>query len=127
MATPDASSSDGAILLVEDHADSLYLLATLLRRTGYTVHEATCCADALAKIEQATPRLLVSDLALPDCTGHELLRQMRQHHPTLRALALSAHTGEAHQLAAREAGFDLFMPKPFRFDELLAAIQALMN
>jgi DNA-binding response OmpR family regulator len=72
-------------------------------------------------------RLVVADIDLPDCSGIELLRRLRSGAPHLRALALSAHTTEPHQLAARDAGFEHFLPKPFKFDILLHTIEQLMN
>ena len=117
----------GAILLVEDHPDSLYLLARLLRRSGYIVHEAATCADAITLAGREPISIVVVDIDLPDCSGLELLPRLRVGSPHLRGLALSAHTTEPHQFAALEAGYEHFLPKPFKFGILLDTIELLMN
>jgi CheY-like chemotaxis protein len=113
--------------VVEDHRDSLDLLARLLRGSGFSVHEAGSCAQALHVLEHARCRVLVADIELPDCSGLDLLRTIWSRRFPIRAIALSAHTGHDTREAAHAAGFEHFVAKPFRFDELLTAVRALMN
>jgi DNA-binding NtrC family response regulator len=115
------------VLIVEDHADTLRLLSRLLRLHGYAVHEAATCADALAVMEREHCGLLVSDVSLPDCSGLELMRELRQRDPEVRGLAVSGHTGPEHAKAARDAGFERYVAKPVKFDDLLHLIRGMAN
>ena len=115
------------VLVVEDHPDSRRLLSRLLRMQGYVVFEAATCADALTLQERERCRLIVSDISLPDCSGLELMREVRQRQSAVRGLAVSGHTDPSDAKSAREAGFDRLVPKPFKFDDLLKHVRDLMN
>jgi PAS domain S-box-containing protein len=109
------------ILLVEDHADTATSLAELLRDEGYQVETATTAAAALA-VDLEKVDLVVSDLGLPDASGHDLMRELRTRRP-LPAIALSGYGTEADKRASEAAGFDVHLTKPVDWSELLAAIE----
>lgn len=115
------------VLLVEDHADTLRLMSRLLRRQGYAVHEATSCEQALEVAERERCKVLVSDVELPDCTGLELMRELRARRTGIRGVAVSGHTGPDHVRQAKAAGFERHVAKPFKFDELVKLIDELLN
>jgi CheY-like chemotaxis protein len=122
-----AAPRNPCVLLVEDHPDTLRLMSRLLRRQGYAVHEATNCAEALAVAEREGCRVLVSDVELPDCTGLDLMRELRARNANVRGVAVSGHTGPERVRAARDAGFERHVAKPFKFDELLKLIDDMLN
>ena len=119
------------ILIVEDHADSALMLTRLLKRAGYLVQTAGRVEEALqlAKAAQAdgTPfDLVLSDLGLPDATGYDLMRKLRQNHQ-LHGVALSGY-GQADDVRrAKEAGFSHHLTKPIDFDRLKSVIQDLLS
>lgn len=123
--------SNHRILIVEDHADSAAMLARLLKRAGHEVYTACKVAEALeiAQSEEIAGRpfhLVVSDLGLPDATGYELMKKLRENH-RLPGIALSGY-GQADDVRqALEAGFSHHLTKPIDFDKLKAAICELLD
>jgi len=110
---------------VEDHADTAASLSELLASEGYQVQTAETAASALAvDLEQVD--LVVSDVGLPDRTGHELMRELRQRR-RLPAIALSGYGTEADVRASEEAGFNLHLTKPIEWPALLAAIERVAS
>jgi two-component system CheB/CheR fusion protein len=113
------------ILLVEDHGDTVKIMKRLLERQGYKVRTAADVASALEVASSADIDLLVSDLGLPDGSGLDLMRQLRQRQPTLKAIALSGYGMEADLEHSREAGFAEHLTKPIEIDTLLEAVDRL--
>lgn len=112
------------ILLVEDHEHSAKAIARLLGRAGYEVRVVGSVKSALAAAEAAPFDLLVSDLGLPDGSGNDLMRQLRERHK-LRGIALSGFGMEEDIARSREAGFEAHLVKPVRVQQLLAIIRDL--
>lgn len=110
------------VLLVEDHADTAFVLARLLEKLGYTVDTAHSAAEARAKFGTGSPDVLIIDLLLPDGTGTDLLKELRARRP-IRAIAFSALGMEADIQRSRAAGFDAHLTKPATVIELDAAIR----
>ncbi|MEN3942675.1 ATP-binding protein [Prosthecobacter sp. SYSU 5D2] len=118
---PQASTR---ILLVEDHEDSAQQMARLLRRAGHQVTCATTLAEGLEKGLAGGFDLLISDLGLPDGSGHELMEQLAARRP-LPAIALSGYGMEEDIKKSLVAGFARHLTKPVNWPELKAAIQTL--
>ncbi len=110
------------VLLVEDHVDSARVLVRLLRRLGYRVTHAKDVATALQAARQEGFDLLISDLGLPDGTGHDLMRQLSAEMPTL-GIALSGYGMEVDIQRSREAGFAEHLTKPVNVEQLQSAIE----
>lgn len=112
------------ILLVDDHPDTSRSLAMLLRRRGYEVTIADSVASAL-EMGLASPfDLLVSDIGLPDGTGHDVIQNLRKKGP-VKGIALSGFGMEEDIRRSLEAGFDEHLIKPVNFTRLQEAIQRL--
>ncbi len=109
------------LLLVDDHRDTLRLLSQLLKRSGHDVATAATVAEALAVASRRVFDLVVSDLGLPDASGLDLMRSLRDQYP-MRGIALSGYGAAEDVAASREAGFDLHLIKPVDFTRLLEAI-----
>ncbi len=110
------------ILLVEDHADTAKLMARLLAADGHQVTRADCVEAALAAAWCGRFDLLISDLGLPDGTGHDLLRQLAALGKPITAIALSGYGAAADLQKSREAGFVEHLVKPLDFSALHAAL-----
>ncbi len=112
------------ILLVEDNEDTLRFLATMLHRRGHDVVTAGTLAEARAAL--ASPGgsfdLLLSDIELPDGTGLELIRDLRDR-GGLPGIAMSGFGAEEDQQLSRSAGFLEHLIKPIDCARLEAAIQ----
>ncbi len=112
------------ILLVEDHADTLQILARLLRRWGYDVHTASTVQAALQLARQKPFDVLISDLALPDGSGREIMAEVKARYG-MRGIALSGYGTEADVEKSRAAGFGDHFVKPINFPELRACLDRL--
>lgn len=116
------------VLVVEDDADSLALIADVLRRHGAEVRATARGDDALALLGRERFDALVSDIGLPDIDGHELLRRARAAPAEpghLPALALTAYAEVDDIARARHAGFERHLAKPFSPDRLVAVVADL--
>ncbi len=122
--TQEAAPSDRKlhILLVEDHADTARILSRLLKREGYEVDVAFDMETALATAEKSKFDLLVSDLGLPDGSGLELMRRLRQRDRTIRGIAISGYGQQKDIEQSSEAGFIEHVTKPVDIDQLTAAV-----
>lgn len=114
------------ILLVDDHVDTLRGLTRLLERRGYEVTPAPTAAQALAEAERQEFDLLISDLGLPDASGHDLVRLLNARKP-IPAIALSGYGMENDRTDSKDAGFSTHITKPVDFEQLIGAIQALLD
>lgn len=111
------------ILLVEDHEDTLRVMAKLLRAWGYDVRTATTARAALAAASAEPFDVLISDLRLPDASGLELMRTLGALRP-IRGIAITGAASEHDVERSREAGFALHFAKPVDFEELRKALEA---
>lgn len=108
------------VLIVDDVADNLFLLQTILESEGYIVETALNGKAALDKIEQTAPDLVLLDIMMPGLNGYEVTRQVRQNErfASLPIVLLTAHD-EYFQRPYREVGANDLIRKPIDFDELL--------
>jgi len=116
------------ILLVDDHDESLFVLARLLEKCGHQVTTAQDYASAVAAATGAAQGfdLLISDVGLPDRSGLELMQEMRASHG-LKGIALSGFTEQLDARASEGAGFSRHLNKPVVFAELVTAIKDVVG
>ena len=110
------------LIVVEDHAETAEGLKRFLNAVGYQVFVATDLASALSLASTVEFDLLLSDLALPDGNGWELLKRLSAERH-IRAIAFSAHNSPADLQRSAEAGFIEHLPKPLSPEKLCAAIE----
>ena len=108
------------VLVVDDNADHLELLADLLRVRGYEVVQARDASEALRLISEHKPHACVIDIGLPDIDGYELARQLRAipEGRDSRLVGVTGYGAKADSQAFEEAGFDHYFPKPTNIEEL---------
>jgi PAS domain S-box-containing protein len=114
------------VLLVEDHPDTRRGFTLLLRRLGCRVIATATAHEALAAARDAAYDLVISDLGLPDASGLELVRQLKQLRPT-PAIALSGYGTENDHAHSAAAGFDAHLVKPVRFELLVETIRRVLR
>ena len=110
------------VLVVEDHEPTLMVMSKLLRGLGHQVTSATTVATAAAAARQNGFDLIISDLGLPDGSGLDVMRQVRERYAG-RAIALTGYGMESDIAASREAGFAEHLTKPVDMAALEAAIR----
>ncbi len=118
----DAPARPVRLLLVEDHADTARMLTRLLRLDGAEVRWAGSLSAALELAATEPFDIVVSDLGLPDGSGHDLMRQLRRDGP-LVGIALSGYGMEDDLRHSREAGFVEHLVKPVSMPQLREAIR----
>ena len=114
------------ILVVDDEEQIRRALKSILSTRGYTLEMAATAKEALLKAIDAPPDLVVLDLALPDCSGIEVCRELRTW-MSAPILVLSVRANEADKIEALDEGADDYLTKPFSAGELLARIRALLR
>jgi CheY-like chemotaxis protein len=129
-AAPQKEKLSGVtVLVVEDDPDMRLLTKMLLARAEASVATVRTAGEALAKLREFRPRVLVSDLNLPDQDGITLIQRIRALPVDLGgqtpALALSGHSDAAHRRAALAAGYQSYLTKPAPPWQLLDAVAAL--
>ena len=120
------SAANCHVLLVDDHDESLVVLAKLLRRCSYEVHTARTFAEAMEVARRQRFDLLIADVGLPDRSGLELLQEVRELYP-VKGIALSGYTEERDVRASHTAGFVKHLNKPVLFPTLLESIQEVVG
>ncbi len=124
---PAAASADPAppltILLVEDHEATRHVLKQLLVRRNYRVHTAGNLAEARALAHTEKFDLLISDIGLPDGTGHDLMKELRDTQG-LQGIALSGYGMEEDLTRSKTSGFLTHLIKPISIQSLEAALTA---
>lgn len=117
------------VLIVDDRLENRYILMGLLSPIGFEVLEAQNGQDALEKVQNFKPDLIMTDLAMPVMDGFELTRRIRKKNELKDTpiIATSASVFENDQHQSLGVGCDAFLPKPIREHELLEQIQTLLN
>ena len=115
------------VLLVEDDAMIGRSLDHALTRAGMAVDWVQSCADCAAAIHGNEYGLLLLDLGLPDGSGLEILRTLRQHNAATPVVIITAKDDVASRVAGLDGGADDYLIKPFDFDELNARIRAVIR
>jgi PAS domain S-box-containing protein len=119
------------VLAVDDDADALSLVATVLDAAGAQVTTAQSADEALGHLDMNPPSILVADLGMPRVDGFQLLEQVRRHrNPVVRrmpAAALTAYARSDDRVKALRAGFHIHLAKPIDPTELVSTIAALVK
>jgi two-component system KDP operon response regulator KdpE len=114
------------VLVVDDERQILRALKVILREAGYEVAEAMSVEEALDRAAVRPPDAAIVDLMLPDGSGIELCRRLREW-TTMPILVLSAIGEEEAKVEALEAGADDYVTKPFGTRELVARLGAALR
>jgi len=116
------------ILLVEDEEKVSRFIERGLKAERFVIDVAGDGKTALYQLEQFSYELVILDLNLPDISGHEVLRFIRQEgRPLIPVLILTARDGIADKVKNFEVGADDYLTKPFSFTELVLRIKALLR
>jgi CheY-like chemotaxis protein len=114
------------VVVADDYPETAKIACMLLTHLGHDCRAASTGAEALALIAASVPHLAILDIGMPDITGYELARQLRDAHGT--AIYLVAMTGWGQpddQARAIDAGFDRFLLKPIDAVSISNLIQSV--
>lgn len=114
------------VLIVDDEPQIRRLLTVSLEASAYRVMSAVSGQEGLVLAAQHRPALVILDLGLPDLSGQEVLRRLREW-SNAPVLVLSVQDDEKGKVAALDAGADDYVTKPFNTDELLARLRVALR
>ena len=117
------------LLVVDDEPNLLRAVAAALRAEGYEVVTARNGREALVRVAESVPDLVISDIRMPGMDGYQLAGQLRASSRTaiVPIIFLTAKDETADRVAGFRSGVDAYITKPFEPDELLAVIQNIIN
>lgn len=115
------------LLVVDDHRDIRELLARYLRDQGMRVTLAANGEELRRLMKDTAPDLVVLDIMMPGEDGLSLCRFLREHHPALPVILLTALGEDTDRIIGLEIGADDYLTKPFNPRELLARIKAVLR
>lgn len=117
------------ILIVEDKATSRELLRTVLEQQGYSVVEASDGDEALRRLNETIPDLVLLDLQIPIRNGYDVLHAIREdsRRANLPVVALTASAMQGDREKALAAGFTGYIAKPVSLSQLRAEVSRLLG
>lgn len=118
-------SAPRRILLVDDDARVLNTVRQLLVRLGHDVICAGGGAEAMAKLQSEPVDLVMLDLSMPEMTGWQVLKNIREQHSDLKIIVCSGYSHDAAEMVASEVPADAFLDKPFQLEQLSVALESL--
>jgi two-component system, OmpR family, response regulator len=122
-----ADGSPVHVLVVDDEPVLAELVTMALRYEGWTVSTAGDGAAALAAARKDPPDVVVLDVMLPDMSGLDVLRKLREQIPGLPLLLLTAKDAVEDRIAGLTAGGDDYVTKPFSLEEVMLRLRALLR
>ncbi len=114
------------VLLIDDDERILALARLAIAKNGCDVETATSATAGLAKLESYRPDLVVLDVVMPDLSGWETLRRIRESHDVL-VMMLTGRDSDVDKARGLDLGADDYLTKPFSFVELEARVRALLR
>ena len=113
------------IFIVEDELDFLSTLRERLEFEGYVVVTAVDGEEALRKIPEEEPDLILLDIMLPEMNGYQVCRELKGNPETeaIPVVMVTAKSQESDKFWAQETGADDYVTKPFEMEELLQKLQ----
>ena len=119
----------GTILVIDDDDQVRSMLKTLLEKEGYTVQGACDGKEGLKIYQEHEFDLVITDIIMPEKEGIETIRELRQYNPDVNIIAVSgggAIEADKYLLLAKGLGVRYTFEKPFRRNDLLAAVRELL-
>lgn len=117
----------GRVLVVDDEENIRFLLDSALRHFGFEVETAATGREALRRITDQAPDLVVLDVMLPDLDGFEITRRLRRDGITVPILFLTARDSTDDTVHGLTLGGDDYVTKPFSLEELVARVRTVLR
>ncbi len=125
-----SSAASISVLIVDDDEVSRQLLRVLLERDGYEVREAKDGREGLLQCKTSAPRIVLTDIVMPDVEGMELIMTLRREHPDIALIAMSGGNtgmGPDYLKMAEKLGADASFPKPLEPQTVLDTVAAVLR
>lgn len=117
------------VLVVEDTPSQLELINSFLLDSGYTVIKAYDAQEGLVQAVEQQPDVIITDIVMPGLSGFEFCRQLKKNPATEKVpiIICSSKNQEIDRIWAMKQGADVYLTKPFTKEELLRALQLVVN
>jgi DNA-binding NarL/FixJ family response regulator len=117
------------LLIVDDDAGLLLAVSETLRAEGYAVVTARHGPEALVRVAERMPDLIISDIRMPGMDGYQLMRHLRDapHTRLIPVVFLTAKDETADRISGFRSGVDAYITKPFDPDELVAIVDGILE
>lgn len=115
------------ILVIEDEGELRGLIARALRKEQFIVEEAADCITASEKLSSFEYDCILLDIMLPDGSGLELLRKLKNKDKGTNFIIISARNSVEDKVTGLEEGADDYLPKPFHMAELIARVRSVIR
>jgi len=117
------------LLVVDDDPSLLLAVSETLRAEGYVVVTARRSAEALVRVAERLPELIISDIRMPGMDGYQLARNLRSapHTRLIPIVFLTAKDETADRVAGFRSGVDAYITKPFEPEELVAIVAGILE
>lgn len=125
----DQEEKSGTILYIEDNDANRLLVRRVLMAEGYTVIEVPNPLEAIGKLKQTMPNLILMDINMPDIDGYTLTAMIREHpeFDHIPIIALTANVMKGDKEKSLEAGCDGYIQKPIDIDTLPIQVDKYMK
>ena len=118
---------DPYILIVEDEPHIAHLLEVNLQLESYETYTAETASAGWSQVMRQKPTLVLLDVMLPDTSGIELCQRLKDKHPDIPILMMSALGQSSDRIKGLKSGADDYIPKPFNLEELLLKVNKLIK
>ncbi len=115
------------ILVVEDTPSEMKLISYYLQESGYSVISAVSAKEALTKVIDQKPDVIITDVVMPGMSGFELCRSLKKHPKTEKVpiIICTSKNQEIDRLWAMRQGANAYLTKPFTRDDLLRVVKSI--
>jgi DNA-binding response OmpR family regulator len=122
-------TQEGKILVVDDEPHVIRSLTFVLEKEGYNVSSATNGEEAMAKIQESKPRLMLLDVMMPKKNGYEVCQEVKNNSSLsdIHVIMLTAKGQEADREKGLSAGADEFMTKPFSLTAVVDKVKEILG
>jgi two-component system cell cycle response regulator len=129
LTTTDGAGETARILVVDDVPDNVEILEARLSSRGYQVQTATNGEEALARVKDGSPHLILLDVMMPGMDGHEVARRVKDDDalPFIPIILVTALSEADDVVQGLESGADDYISKPYNFRELEARVRAMLR
>ncbi|HKY02310.1 MAG TPA: nitrogen regulation protein NR(I), partial [Burkholderiales bacterium] len=115
------------VWVIDDDRSIRWVFEKALAREGIPFRTFGLAGDALTALETDAPQVLVSDIRMPGTTGLELLQTVKQRHPQLPVIIMTAYSDLESAVAAFQGGAFEYLPKPFDVDQAVELIRRALD
>jgi PAS domain S-box-containing protein len=119
--------TDARILVVDDDVDTCEMLRRVLKERGAQVEIVASAREAMVRIDQMRPQILISDIGMPEMDGYDLIREVRAAGHRMSAIAVTAFARAEDRIRSLRAGFNMHLSKPLEPQELIEMISTLIK